>query len=77
MIIFLENLDENISEIKMTNYFDGIIKVKSILNIHGSSKTVKMIKANIEKLFIIPFFKQIEIIFISKFRIKEKIIMKI
>jgi hypothetical protein len=70
VIIILENLDENISKIKMTNYFDGIIKVKSILNIHGSSKTVKMIKANIEKLFIIPFFKIIEIISISKFRNK-------
>ena len=37
------------------------MEVENIINIRGSGPTRKMIKDNIEKLFLIPFFKLIEI----------------
>ena len=70
--VFVDDLNENIVDINITNCFGGKINVKKIINIHGSSKTRKMLKDNIEKLFLMPFFKLIEIIYISKFSDKEQ-----
>ena len=70
--VFVDDLNENIVDINITNCFGGKINVKKIINIHGSSKTRKMLKDNIEKFFLMPFFKLIEIIYISKFSDNEQ-----
>ena len=62
---YIDNLNENINEVIITNNFGGEIRVKHILNIQGSGTTRKMLKDNIEKLFLIPFFKLFEIIYSS------------
>ena len=53
------------NNVVITNKFKGEIKAKQILNIQGSGPTEEMIKNNIEKLFLIPFFKLFEIFYIS------------
>ena len=55
----------NINAVTITNYFSGEIKVKYILNIQGSGPTRKMLFDNLEKLFLIPYFKLFEIFYIS------------
>ena len=59
---YLDNLNENINEVIIRNYFGGEIKVKHIINIQGTEgETIKFLKNNIEKLFLMPFFKLFEI----------------
>ena len=58
---YIDNLEENINTAFITNNFGGKMKAENIINIRGSGPTRKMIKDNIEKLFLIPFFKLIEI----------------
>ena len=60
---YVDNLDENINEVIITNNFGGEMKAKNIINVQGSGPTNKMIKDNIEKLFLIPFFKLFEIFY--------------
>ena len=60
-----DNLNENINNAIITNNFGGKISVKHIFNIQGSGATRKMLKENIEKLFLIPFCKIFEIFYIS------------
>ena len=60
------NENININDIIIFNHFSGIIKAKYILNIRGSDKTRKMLYDALEKLFLIPFFKLIEIFVISE-----------
>ena len=61
----LNNLKEDIKDAKITTYFGGEIKSKNIINIKGSNSTREMLKDNIEKLFLFPFFKLIEIFYAS------------
>ena len=58
--------ESNVSDVTIVNHFSGEIKAKFILNIQGSGKTRKMLYDNLEKIFLIPFFKLFEIIYISK-----------
>ena len=60
---FTDNL--NINKAIITNYFSGKIKIKNILNFQGSGPTRKMLYDNLEKIFLIPFFKLFEILYIS------------
>jgi hypothetical protein len=60
---FTNNL--NINGAIITNYFSGKIKIKNILNFQGSGPTRKMLYDNLEKIFLIPFFKLFEILYIS------------
>lgn len=64
---YIDNINENmnINAVTITNYFSGEIKVKYILNIQGSGPTRKMLFDNLEKLFLIPYFKLFEIFYIS------------
>ena len=62
---YIDNLNEKINDLIITNNFGGEIKVKNIINILGSDTTRDMLKNNIEKLFLFPFFKLIEIFYIS------------
>jgi len=62
---YIDNLNENINDIIIYNNFGGKIKVKHIINVQGSGRTKKMLKVNIEKLFLIPFFKLFEIFYAS------------
>ena len=62
---YIDNLNANINKIIINNYFEGEIKSKFILNIQGCGTTREMLEKNIEKLFIIPFFKLFEIFYIS------------
>ena len=62
--ILSENL--NINEVTIINHFSGEIKPKYILNIQGSGPTRKMLYDNLEKLFLIPFFKLFEIFYITQ-----------
>ena len=68
---YIDNLNENINDVIIYNYFGGKIKVKHIINVQGSGPTKKMLRVNIEKLFLIPFFKLFEI-FYSSLNDKEK-----
>ena len=65
---YIEVLSENfnINDVAIINHFSGEIKPKYILNIQGSGQTRKMIYDNLEKLFLIPFFKLFELFYISK-----------
>ena len=54
---YIDDLNENINEVKIVINFGGEIKVKKIINIQGSGPTRNMLKDNIEKLFLFPFFK--------------------
>ena len=56
-------LNENINKLIITNNFGSEIKVKNIINIQGAGSTRDMLINNIEKLFIFPFFKLIEIFY--------------
>ena len=56
----------NIKDVTIITYFSGEIKSEYILNIKGSGKTRDMLYNNLEKLFLIPFFKLFEIFYISK-----------
>ena len=58
-------LNENISNLIIRTNFNTEIKVKNIINIQGSGSTRDMLINNIEKLFIFPFFKLIEIFYAS------------
>ena len=58
---YIDNLEENINTAFITNNFGGKMEAENIINIRCSGPTRKMIKDNIEKLFLIPFFKLIEI----------------
>ena len=71
VIAYIDNLNEKINDINIYNYFGGKIKVKHIINIQGSGQTRKMLRENIEKLFLIPFFKLFEI-FYDSFNDKQK-----
>ena len=51
--------------ITISNYFGGKSKINKIVNIQGSGSTKEMLKNNIEKLFIFPIFKLIEIFYDS------------
>ena len=62
---YMDNLEDNVIDVKIENIFGGEIKVKQVMNIQGSGSTRKMLKDNIEKLFLIPFFKLFEIFYIS------------
>ena len=62
---YIDNLNENINEVIITNIFGGQMKVKHIMNIQGSGSTRKILRDNIEKIFLIPFFKLFEIFYIS------------
>ena len=62
---YIDDLNENIKDIVITNNFNGEIKIKNIINIKGSKSTRDMLKNNIEKLFLFPFFKLIEIFYAS------------
>ena len=62
---YLDDLEDNVIDVKIENIFGGEIKVKQVMNIQGSGSTRKMLKDNIEKLFLIPFFKLFEIFYIS------------
>ena len=62
---YIDNLNENINKVFIFNYFGGEMKVKNIINIMGSGSTREMLKNNIEKLFLFPFFKLIEIYYVS------------
>ena len=62
---YIDNLNEKISDVIISNYFGGEIKVKNVINIQGSNSTREMLKNNIEKLFVFPFFKLIEIFYAS------------
>ena len=65
---YIEILSENfnINDVAIINHFSGEIKPKYILNIQGSGQTRKMLYDNLEKLFLIPFFKLFELFYISK-----------
>ena len=58
-------LKENINNLIIINNFGGEIKANNIINIQGSGSTRDMLISNIEKLFMIPFFKLIEIFYVS------------
>ena len=61
---YIDNLDENINSITISNSFGGEIKVKHIINIQGSeSSTMNFLKDNIEKIILFPFFKLFEIFY--------------
>ena len=62
---YIDNLKDDINKVIIDTYFNGQIKVEHITNIQGSGSTRKMLKDNIEKIFIIPFFKLFEILYIS------------
>ena len=62
---YIDELDHNIDEAIITNNFGGVIRAKHIINIQGSGSTRKMIRENIEKLFLFPFFKLFEIFYYS------------
>jgi len=62
---YIDNLEDNIKNMKIINIFGGEINVNEIMNLQGSGPTRKMLKDNIEKLFLIPFFKLFEIFYIS------------
>ena len=62
---YIDDLNENINEVKIVINFGGEIQVKKIINIQGSGPTRNMLKDNIEKLFLFPFFKLIEIFYAS------------
>ena len=62
---YIDNLNENINKVIIINNFGGEIEVKQIMNIQGSGSTREMLKNDIEKLFLIPFFKLFEIFYIS------------
>ena len=63
---YIDNLNENINNITISNSFGGEIKVKHIINIQGSkSSTKNFLKDNIEKIFLFPFFKLFEIFYTS------------
>ena len=66
MTAYVDNLNENINEVIISNIFFGEMRVKNIINIQGSGATRKMLEKNLEKLFLIPFFKLIEILYSSK-----------
>ena len=61
-----ENINMNINSVVVSNHFSGEMKAKYILNIRGSGSTEEMLYNNIEKIFLIPFFKLIEIFYISQ-----------
>ena len=62
---YIDCLNDNINEAKIIINFGREIKVKKIINIQGSGPTRNMLKVNIEKLFLFPFFKLIEIFYAS------------
>ena len=62
---YIDNLEDNIKNMKIINIFGGEINFNEIMNLQGSGPTRKMLKDNIEKLFLIPFFKLFEIFYIS------------
>ena len=62
---YIDNLNENIDKVIISNYFGGEIEVKNIINFQGSGSTRDMLLNNIGKLFLFPFFKLIEIFYIS------------
>ena len=62
---YIDNLEDNVKNIKIINIFGGEININEIMNLQGSGPTRKMLKDNIEKLFLIPFFKLFEIFYIS------------
>ena len=62
---YQNDLNDNIKDVIIINIFGGEIKAKHILNIKGSGETGEMLKNNLEKLFLFPFFKLFEIFYIS------------
>ena len=68
---YADNLNKNINKVIISNIFCGEMKVKNILNIQVSGSKRKMLEKNLEKLFLIPFYKLFEILYSSK-TMKEK-----
>ena len=62
---YIDGLSDNINDITITNNFGGEMKAKNIINVQGSGMNQKMLKDNIEKIFLFPFFKLIEIFYTS------------
>ena len=62
---YINNFEGNINKAIIKNIFGGKIKVKNIINIRGSGSTRTIIRNNIEKLFLFPFFKLFEILYSS------------
>ena len=62
---YVDNLNEKINEVIIINNFGGEMKTDYIINIQGSGPTSKMLKHNIEKLFLFPFFKLFELFYTS------------
>ena len=62
---YMNNLNKNINKVIIFNNFKGEMEVENIINIQGSGPTKKMIEKNIQKLFLIPFFKLFEIFYAS------------
>ena len=65
IIAYINELNENIKDVIIINNFGGEIRFKHIINIQGSGETRELIGDNIEKLFLIPFFKLFEIFYNS------------
>jgi len=68
---YIDNLCENIIYVIIINDFGGEMSTKNIINVQGSGPNRKMLKDNIEKLFLFPFFKLFEI-FYASLKDKEK-----
>ena len=62
---YIDDFNENIKKATITNYFGGKISVEHIINTQGSGPSRKMLYDNLEKIFLIPFFKLFEIFYIS------------
>ena len=62
---YINDLNENINKVTITNYFGGKITIEHIINTQGSGPSRKMLYNNLEKIFLIPFFKLFEIFYIS------------
>ena len=62
---YIDDLNENINQVIISNNFGGTMEIKNIINMMGSGVTSKMLINTIEKLFMIPFFKLFEIFYIS------------
>ena len=63
--VYIDDFNKNIKKATITNYFGGKISVEHIINTQGSGPSRKMLYDNLEKIFLIPFFKLFEIFYIS------------
>ena len=65
--VYKDDLESNVTQIIISNKFGGKITVnqEKILNIQGSDSTRIMLKNDIEKLLLFPFFKLFKIFYVS------------